>query len=354
MNFEIENRYRDLRHSIISILNEEDMFHQSSEVMDKNSIMECMKKLSDSGYINACLNRGADSVAVREELASVNPSLFLSCGMTFSVYGALLGALKNNVPLNMLQNGDLIGSVVILTHDVIIESSGKEVNISGKSPHVINAHISESYAVPLNIEDSYFILSVPADEQTIEIGPSLNIPGYGRGLIADISIRGYIKEEQELMESQVDFDPVMHTGLLMDELYSISALGIIKGSLMSAIRWAKTGKRKGLRLIDTQEYGFSIAEMFTLYESARVMCYRMTWSGKENEKDYPVLNRCSKVFCCENAEKVSSMAIQIMGRDGIGEQNLVLRNYLCSKYLQVVGTSTEHGRIQIADMMLDI
>jgi hypothetical protein len=42
-----------------------------------------------------------------------------------------------------------------------------------------------------------------------------------------------------------------------------------------------------------------------------------------------------------------------MGTDGLKAENTVLRNLLCSRFLQVSGHSTQEARINIADIMLE-
>jgi hypothetical protein len=181
----------------------------------------------------------------------------------------------------------------------------------------------------------------------------MDVPGYGSGIFTDIHFKGCKIPFSELMEVSLEIDPAIYLGNLLDQVYTVLALGMIKSSLWQAIDYAKTIQKNGKPLIAHQEYGFMLSEMFTIYEGARIICYRMAWSWKEAQKEAPLLIRCAKVFCSENAEKVSSMALQIMGTDGLKAENTVLRNLLCSRFLQVSGHSTQEARINIADIMLE-
>lgn len=353
MDFETDKRSKEICNLLRDLHKGGELIPDTKGGLNKENILKSMRALKDSGYISACLRGGPDSIPLKEELASLSPALFLSTAMTTDVFGALLGHMKDDDGImSSLEDGNTIGSSFLLTHDVMIESLDNQVLLSGRAEHVINSHICESFAVPVKTKDSNFIFLIPSFTSEIKKDQPLSVPGFGEGLIGDIVIEGFQTDEQGLRKCEVEIDPVLHARLLMDELYSISALGLIKSSMMSAIKWAKTRKKKGTYIIDRQEYAFPIGELFTLYEGAKAICLRSAWAGKEDIRDYPVLIKCAKVFCCENAEKVSSMALQIMGKEGLNEQNPVLRNYLCSRYLQVAGSSNEEARMGIADIML--
>jgi len=113
------------------------------------------------------------------------------------------------------------------------------------------------------------------------------------------------------------------------------------------------GHRSGNKpIIAYQEVGFKLAEMVTIFQTARLLAYRAAWMAEAGDREGAVLAHCAKVFCAESAEEVASHALQILGGQGYLSGNPAEEAYRDAKYLQIAGTSSEISRMKIADGVL--
>ncbi len=62
-----------------------------------------------------------------------------------------------------------------------------------------------------------------------------------------------------------------------DLTQAAAALGIMQRVFEAATTHAKTTREDGRKRIGRQEYGFRLAEMLTLFQTAELLAYRAAW-----------------------------------------------------------------------------
>jgi short/branched chain acyl-CoA dehydrogenase len=104
-------------------------------------------------------------------------------------------------------------------------------------------------------------------------------------------------------------------------------VGVARGALEHAVRYAKERKQFGHPIADFQAVQFQLARMATEVEAARVMTYN---AARLKEAGQPFLKEAAmaKYFCSQVAERVASEALEVFGGYGY------TKDYPVEKYLR--------------------
>jgi butyryl-CoA dehydrogenase/short/branched chain acyl-CoA dehydrogenase len=104
-------------------------------------------------------------------------------------------------------------------------------------------------------------------------------------------------------------------------------VGVARGALEHAVRYAQERKQFGKPIADFQAIQFQLARLATEVEAARLLTYntaRLKESGRPFVKEAAMV----KYFCSEVAERVASESIEVLG--GVG----YTKDYPVEKYLR--------------------
>jgi len=130
-----------------------------------------------------------------------------------------------------------------------------------------------------------------------------------------------------------------------------SGVGIAQGGLERAIQYSKQRKQFGSPLGSFQGIQFKLAEMASLIEAARVLCYQAGWMADHGKID-PKLISMAKWFSGEAAVKVIDEVVQIHGGYGhLGEYGIE-RLYRDAKLVEIVEGTKEIEKLIIARELL--
>jgi butyryl-CoA dehydrogenase/short/branched chain acyl-CoA dehydrogenase len=104
-------------------------------------------------------------------------------------------------------------------------------------------------------------------------------------------------------------------------------VGVARGALEHAVRYAKERRQFGRPIADFQAVQFQLARMATDVEAARVMTYN---AARLKEAGQPFLKEAAmaKYFCSQVAERVASEALEVFGGYGY------TKDYPVEKYLR--------------------
>ena len=133
----------------------------------------------------------------------------------------------------------------------------------------------------------------------------------------------------------------------------VAALGVgtAQGALDKALAHARKRVQFGKPLGELQLVQGKIAEMATLTEAARSICYRAAAKLDADTSD-PALSSMAKWYCAEIAVKVADEAIQIHGGYGILEEYGVAHYWRNAKVLEIFEGSKEVEKAIIAKKIL--
>lgn len=132
---------------------------------------------------------------------------------------------------------------------------------------------------------------------------------------------------------------------------AISGVGIAQGGLEKAIQYSKQRKQFGSPLAHFQGIQFKLAEMASLIEAARALCYKAAWMVDQGKID-PKLISMAKWFGGEVGVKVIDEVVQIHGGYGYVGEYGIERLYRDAKLVEIVEGTKEIEKLIIARQLL--
>ena len=373
MNFDFGETEKTLCEKINGLFDADSMAAlanlENGDVNDiRDATMKWLMVLGQTGYLTPGLNDGKNNVgltAIQESLAAISPSLYLTVEVTARIFGRLVAVYgtpdQKDEIIPSLQEGRLIGAVAISEDAMNIENdplNTSAVNndegflVSGSKGHVVNGPIADWIAVAAKTGDGLAFFLVKKETEGLGIGQRLSMLGYDGLAISRVSLENCPVPSNYIIGPFDGEEELKTVRMWEDQVLTVSSLGLIKRSLNAALTFAKDHRSGNKPIIAYQEVGFKLAEMVTIFQTARLLAYRAAWMAETGDREAAVLAHCAKVFCAESAEEVASHALQILGGQGYLSGNPAEEAYRDAKYLQIAGTSTEISRMKIADGVL--
>jgi alkylation response protein AidB-like acyl-CoA dehydrogenase len=215
----------------------------------------------------------------------------------------------------------------------------------------VNAPVADLIAVAGERDGGPAFFLIPNPVDGLLIGERLQTLGYDGAVISPLMLRDCVVPSRSVLGP---FPGVFETVRgWEDEILTAASLGLMQKAFDAATAYAKVHRSGGRPIIAYQEVSFKLAEMLTLYQTARLLAYRAAWMSETENREAAVLARCAKVFCTEAAEKVGSGALQVLGQQGFLRGNPAEATYRDAKHLQIAGTSSEISRVAIGDLLLE-
>ncbi|MCD6297988.1 MAG: acyl-CoA dehydrogenase family protein [Deltaproteobacteria bacterium] len=334
----------------------------------RDATMKWLMVLGQEGYLSPGLDDGKNNVgltAIQESLAAISPSLYLTVEVTARIFGRLVAVYgtpdQKDKIIPSLQDGRLIGAVAISEDAMNIENDPLSTSgipnddgflVSGSKGHVVNGPIADWIAVAAKTGDGVAFFLVKKESNGLSVGQNLAMLGYNGLAVSAVSLENCIVPSNYIIGPFDGEEALKTVRMWEDQILTVSSLGLIKRSLDASLSFAR-GHRSGNKpIIAYQEVGFKLAEMVTLFQTARLLAYKAAWVAEAGDTEAAVLAHCAKVFCTESAEEVASHALQILGGQGYLNGNPAEEGYRDAKYLQIAGTSSEISRMKIADGVL--
>ena len=176
---------------------------------------------------------------------------------------------------------------------------------------------------------------------------SLRISNTGDAFFKDVKV----PRENLLGEEGKGFYHVME--LFNRTRVQVAALGVgtAQGALDKALDHVRQREQFGKPLAALQLVQGKIAEMVTMTEAARSICYRAAATLDSGTPD-PSLSSMAKWYCAEVAVKVADEAIQLHGGYGILEEYGVAHYWRNAKVLEIFEGSKEVEKVIIAKKLI--
>ncbi|NUM35166.1 MAG: acyl-CoA dehydrogenase [Candidatus Brocadiae bacterium] len=129
-------------------------------------------------------------------------------------------------------------------------------------------------------------------------------------------------------------------------------IGLARGALNHAIAYAKDRKQFGKSISEFQAIQFSLAQMATELEAARLMVYN---AARLKDAKMPFIKEAAmaKYFSSIIAEKVASKSIEIFGGYGFTKEYPVEKYYRDAKVGQIYEGTTNMQLMTIAKILLE-
>jgi alkylation response protein AidB-like acyl-CoA dehydrogenase len=129
------------------------------------------------------------------------------------------------------------------------------------------------------------------------------------------------------------------------------SVGLAQGALDAALKYGKERKQFGKPISEFEGIQFSLAEMATEIEAARLLTYRAA-DAKARGKDINLPAAQAKYFASEIATKAASAAVQIHGGYGFTKDYPAEKFYRDVKLLTIGEGTSEVQRMVIAKNLL--
>jgi len=129
------------------------------------------------------------------------------------------------------------------------------------------------------------------------------------------------------------------------------ALGIAQGSLDEAIKYVKERKQFGKPIAAFQNTQFTIADLQTKIDAARLLVYRAAYL-KDTNQSYSTEAAMAKLFASEVAMETTTKAIQLHGGYGYTRDYPVERMFRDAKITEIYEGTSEVQKMVIASKIL--
>jgi alkylation response protein AidB-like acyl-CoA dehydrogenase len=280
-----------------------------------------------------------------EELARVFPGLAGIAGITAGAAALIAAAAHPEVVARLVQplrQAERIGCLAISEPNVGSDPSGLECRaelrgerwvVNGTKCWISNGHIADVAVVlvqtdpaqgpggfrqlVIDRDESPFesrdtptigVRSFPTSElyfRDVEVPARNRIGGWSEGLSSADAGRAFARTLQMFQGARVG------TALI--------AVGIAQRAFEIALEYVKSRKQFGKEIARFQLVQEMIADMATEIDAARLLCYRAQQLLSRQRCDAEV--SMAKAYATEMAVRVSSMAIQCMGANGLAIEN---------------------------------
>jgi alkylation response protein AidB-like acyl-CoA dehydrogenase len=126
------------------------------------------------------------------------------------------------------------------------------------------------------------------------------------------------------------------------------AVGIARAAYEVALDYAKTRVQFGRPIIDNQGVAFTLADMRTRIDAARLLVWRASWMAAARRPFTAAEGSMSKLYAGETAKWVTAQAIQILGGNGFTREYPVERMHRDAAVYTIFEGTSEIQRLVIA------
>ncbi|WP_377267241.1 acyl-CoA dehydrogenase family protein [Peterkaempfera sp. SMS 1(5)a] len=126
------------------------------------------------------------------------------------------------------------------------------------------------------------------------------------------------------------------------------AVGIARAAYEVALDYARTRVQFGRPIIDNQGIAFTLADMRTRIDAARLLVWRASWMAVNNKPFTAAEGSMSKLYAGETAKWVTAQAMQILGGNGFTREYPVERMHRDAAIYTIFEGTSEIQRLVIA------
>ena len=271
-----------------------------------------LQSLTHIGYTALSTNGCSSALpAAQEKLAQWQPHLFLAIEYSLRVAAPLIQefAPEWQTTAEEILHGKKLISVAFSPSSqsapaLFAKVTEEEVTLSGfrsEIPHAKSAHAILTLA-DLENGDSALLLLEPDT-------PHLSLTPCGTGLYT-LEARGVTLPLSHMILLDPKKSPQKRYETLKAALQAAEATGHSAAAFYQAKKAAKVRPEGGKPPIAKQEVGFTLATMYTLLQTSRLMA---THAATAKASDAAMTAACARVFCSDAAKEVCTSAISVMG-----------------------------------------
>jgi alkylation response protein AidB-like acyl-CoA dehydrogenase len=153
-------------------------------------------------------------------------------------------------------------------------------------------------------------------------------------------------EAKAICQNQIDFAQNISKTIL-----AAGAVGLIEGALFRSANYARTEKRFGVPLKDSQAVQWKIADLATEGSAARLLTYRAAWSKEESNEEFSKNAAMCKSFAAHSARLHSAEALQIIGVKSDSADSTLARFYSDAKMIEMCEGTNEEQKVILGNAL---
>jgi alkylation response protein AidB-like acyl-CoA dehydrogenase len=336
------------------------------------------RKMADLGFLGAIIPtqlEGAglsalEFVVIMEEMARVDPSVALTLGAHSGLCLQHISLFANDGQKQKyipdLATGRKVGSWCLTEPGSGSDAGGMQTNallkansyvLNGTKTFITNGSHASTFVVmaktdPTKGKSGISAFIVEKSFGGISVGKKENKLGMRASDTVQLNFDNVPVPKENLLGNEGEgFKQAL--AVLDSGRIGIAALcvGLAQGALDAALRYGKERKQFGKPISEFEGIQFSLAEMATEIEAARILTYRAA-DAKARGKDINLPAAQAKYFASEIASKAASAAVQIHGGYGFTKDYPVEKFYRDVKLLTIGEGTSEVQKMVIAKNLL--
>lgn len=214
------------------------------------------------------------------------------------------------------------GSDIDSLQSLAVEKGG-EYYLNGVKDYVLNASVASFYSVfaatdPRQKRASLRAFIIPASVPGLAIGPVRNKVGIRYANTAQI-----VMDNVRVPKSSVVSGDKAGSGYLLlaqtfdrgRALVGATAVGVARAAYEMALEYSRERYQFGKPIMSHQAVGFTLAEMATKIELARLMTWKACWLI-DQDQDYTSASAMAKLVGSRVAQEVTTLAADILASRG--------------------------------------
>lgn len=222
-----------------------------------------------------------------------------------------------------------------------------EYVITGTKDFIFNASVANFFSVFANVNSSLNLSNIrafiiPASSPGLTIGAVRNKVGLRYANTSEV----IFKQVRIPKYNVIGGDRAGSGYLLLTQtldrgraLVGASAVGLGRAAYEMAMDFAENRRQFGKPLLEHQSIAFTLAEMATKIELARLITWKACWLIDQNQ-DHTSASSMAKLVASQMAQEVTCMAADILGRNGCLAHNQADKLFRDARILSTVeGTS---------------
>jgi alkylation response protein AidB-like acyl-CoA dehydrogenase len=220
--------------------------------------------------------------------------------------------------------------------------------ITGTKAWVTHGGEADFYNVFARAEDGICCFLVPADTPGLSFGPPEDKMGLTGSTTASVLLDDVRLPADALVGSPGDGLRIAFSALDGGRLgIAACATGLAQAALDAAVSYARTRTTFGRPIIEHQGLGFVLADMSVAVGSARAT---LLDAARRRDAGLPYSNEAStaKLLATDNAMRVTTDAVQVLGGNGYTRDYVVERYMREAKVMQIFEGTNQIQRLVIS------
>jgi alkylation response protein AidB-like acyl-CoA dehydrogenase len=233
--------------------------------------------------------------------------------------------------------------------------NGDQYIINGQKCFITNGSVADAitlyaYTAPEKRSKGISVFLIDKGTKGLVYGKDENKMGMRGSINSQLFFEGLTISHKKRIGNEGDGFKSMMLALETGRVFTASqAVGLAQGAIDEAVKYAKQRVQFGRPIMDLQAIQFMLADMVAGTEAARLLAYQAaTYLDKKDRHHIPKFCSMAKFLASDNAMKVTTDAVQILGGYGYMKDYPVERMMRDAKLIQIYTGTNQIMRLVAA------